>query len=454
MSVQGSILVIDDDEGVLYTAKMVLKPHFEEVYTQDTPQGLEALLGEKRFDVIILDMNFSAGLTSGKEGLRIMQTILAQDPEAHIVVNTAYGDVDLAVAAMKLGAVDFIVKPWPKEKLLAAAQAAYRLGKAQKEVQQLKGERRVLQEQVEKQYPDIITQSAVMHKVLETLEKVAQTDANVLILGENGTGKELIARALHRQSTRSAKAFVKTDVGAIPESLFESELFGHTKGAFTDAKTDRAGRFELASQGTLFLDEIGNLALALQAKLLSALQNRQVYKVGSSRPTPVDIRLVAATNQDLYGMVSEGLFRQDLLYRINTVELIIPPLRQRAEDIPLLIHHFLQLYAEKYNKAALRLRTHTLKKLQSYDWPGNVRELQHATERAVIMSSGEDLSAEDFMPAQRITVAKGASFKVEDLEKDAIQKAISKWEGNLSKAAKELGMGRSTLYRKIERYGL
>ena len=339
--IDGKILVLDDDQGVLYTAKIILKQHFETVVTEKDPAKLDFLLNQHKYDVIVLDMNFSYGLTSGQEGLKLLKRILQKDPEAHVLMNTAYGDIDIAVEAMKEGAVDFLVKPWQKEKLLATVQAIYKLSQTKKEVEELKTSQKILVKDSQREYEDIVSVSESMKPVFHAIEKVAKTDANVLILGENGTGKELIARAIHNQSLRDSENFIKVDLGAVHENLFDSELFGHVKGAFTDAKEDRPGRFEIASGGSLFLDEIGNLSLPLQAKLLTALQFRQITRVGSNKVIPLDIRLVCATNMPLYDMVAENEFRQDLLYRINTVEIKLPPLRERPEDIEPLARHFL-----------------------------------------------------------------------------------------------------------------
>ncbi len=452
----GKILIIDDDVDVLHTAKLILKRQFTTVRTESDPGNLYELLRKETFDVIILDMNFTHGQTGGQEGLHWLNEILKLDPAAHIMMNTAYGDIELAVTAIRQGATDFLVKPWEKEKLLSSVLTVFQLSQSKKEVKQLKHKQKVLNEDAASQFPEMIAVSASMQKVFATLEKVAITDANVLILGENGTGKELVARAIHRQSARAEADFIKVDVGAISQTLFESELFGHAKGAFTDAKEERAGRFEIATGGTLFLDEIGNLSLPLQAKLLTALQNRQIVRVGSNKPIKVDIRLVCATNQSVYGMVADGTFRQDLLYRINTVEIKLPPLRERTEDIPVLATHFLNMYAQKYRKVGMKISKETIKQLQQYNWPGNIRELQHAIERAVIMSDSYELTPDEFLlssPSKK-SEEKNLTYNLEEIEKTAIQQAIKKYQGNLSLAAKELGFGRSTLYRRMEKYGL
>ena len=450
----GKILIIDDDKDVLYTARMILKDHYSLVKTESTPDNIESEIINNDYDVILLDMNFAHGATSGKEGIRLLKKIINIKPDAKVLMNTAYGDIDLAVSAMKDGATDFLVKPWEKEKLISTVKTVFQLSRSEKEIDNLKTKQKILSKDQDRQYSKLLTQSPAMNKVLETIEKVSKTDADILILGENGTGKELVAREIHRKSNRSEETFINVDLGALPESLFESELFGHVKGAFTDAKESRPGRFELANLGTLFLDEIGNLTLPLQAKLLSALQNRQVARVGSSIPISLDIRVISATNRSLEEMIEAGDFRQDLLYRLNTVEINLPPLKERHEDIPLLLAYFLKQYANKYQKSGLRASSSTIKRLGKYHWPGNVREFQHAVERAVIMSESSVLTPDDFLvPSAQIMQSK-SSFKVEDLEKSAIVSALEKCHGNLTKTAIELGFGRSTLYRKMRKYGL
>ena len=455
----GKILLVDDDQHVLYTARMVLKSYFETVRTESSPSQIRDLLSKEHYDVVLLDMNFAPGATSGKEGLQWLKVIRELDPEAGIVMNTAYGDIGLAVAAMKEGATDFLVKPWDKEKLVATITSVYQLSRARREVSRLKSYQRVLNQPARAEEGEMLSRSPAMQNVLRTVEKVAATDANVLILGENGTGKDLLARLIHRQSPRSEEGFVKVDLGAVAATLFESELFGYNKGAFTDAREDRPGRFEIASGGTLFLDQIGNLTLPLQAKLLTVLQNRQVTRVGSHKAIPIDIRLLSATNQPLHQRVGEGAFRQDLLYRVNTVEVTLPPLRERTEDIPLLTEHFLYAYSRKYGKKGLELTPTTLRDLEQYPWPGNIRELQHAVERAVILGENNQLTTADFLKVAQPGYSNGLSqapqsFRVEEVEKHLISEAIRKYQGNLSKAAMELGFGRSTLYRKMEKYGL
>lgn len=454
--IDGKILVLDDDQGVLYTAKMILKQEFVKVVTESDPNKLDFLLNQDTYDVIVLDMNFSYGLTSGKEGIKLLKKVLAKDPNAHVLMNTAYGDIEIAVEAMKEGAIDFLVKPWPKEKLLATVKAIYQLAENKKTAQDLKAGQKILLNDQHKEFTEIVSKSPIMKPVFEVMEKVAQTDANVLILGENGTGKDLVAHAIHNRSHRANENFIKVDLGAISETLFESELFGHVKGAFTDAKEDKPGRLELANKGTLFLDEIGNLSTAMQAKLLTTLQFMQINRVGSNKAIHLDTRLICATNMPLLEMVEKHEFRQDLLFRINTVEIRIPPLRERKEDIEPLARHFLKIYSNKYKKGKMRLNETTVNKLRSYSWPGNVRELQHAIERAIIMSNSHLLAPEDFLLLERPdqNVIATDSYNIEDMEKQAIQNAIRNADGNLTKAAQSLGLGRSTLYRKMTKYKL
>lgn len=450
------ILIVDDDRDVLSTANMVLKQHFTEVITIEEPKEITKLVKEGNVDVVLLDMNFSPGITSGWEGIHWLKTIRELDPKVHVLMNTAYGDIKLAVRAMKHGAVDFIVKPWTREKLLASVQSTLALKRSKEKVSRLQKEQKVLYRDLERGYTDFIAGSRAMKPVLKIIEKVAPTDAIVLILGENGTGKELVAREIQRNSLRQEAPFVKVDLGAFAETLFESELFGHVRGAFTDARESRPGRFEIASGGTLFLDEIGNLDVGMQAKLLTALQSGVITRIGSNSPTPVDVRIICATNKSIYQMVEEGSFRQDLLYRINTVEIPLPPLRERIEDIPLIAFHYLDEFRKKYNKSGLKIGEKAVEKLTAYRWPGNIRELQHAVERAVIMSEGKVLSPGDFLLESKdrsIEVNLG-SGKMEDIEKVAITQALKKGRRNMDQVAKEVGLSRSTLYRKMKKYGL
>jgi DNA-binding NtrC family response regulator len=453
--VAAKILVVDDDPDVLTAARVVLRQKFESVVTENNPQKLNYLLQHNAYDVILLDMNYSAGKTSGKEGLMWLSQILSQNPLQQVVMITAYGDIKLAVEAMKVGAADFIVKPWENEKLEATVHASFQHSQARKELDQLKTRQSQYSRTVHAPDTEIIGNSPLIKQVLATIQKVAATDANVLLLGENGTGKDLVAKYIHQQSLRRDHAFIKVDVGALSANLFESELFGHKKGSFTDAREDRIGRIELANEGTLFLDEVGNLPPSLQVKFLSAIQNREIVPLGSNRPVAVNVRLICATNLDIHAAVEKGHFRQDLLYRINTVEVTLPPLRERPDDVPLLANHFLKVYLGKYRKEEKSISPDAVKFLQQYQWPGNVRELQHAIERAVIMSEHSQLKKQDFLLSNKIQIS-GANeaLNLESMERRAIVKAIEKYEGNMSKVAKELGVGRTTLYRKMIKYGL
>ena len=380
---------------------------------------------------------------------------MKHDRSSVVILITAFGDVEMAVRALKQGATDFILKPWQNEKLIATIATAIKLKQSYNQVDKLKKAKEMLEEQISKPFAEIIGRSSAIQEVFTLTDKVAKTDANVLILGENGTGKELIARAIHQRSLRKENSFVSVDMGAITESLFESELFGHKKGAFTDAREDRPGRFELANGGTLFLDEIGNLSMSLQGKLLSALQSRQVTRVGSNQATPVDIRLICATNMPLHKMVQEGTFRQDLLYRINTVEVRVPPLYERVEDIPLLAQHYLNHYAKKYHKSVKLITPEAMDRLKRYAWPGNIRELQHAIERAVIMTDSDTLQESDFLLSRSLSSgAANNTLNLDEVERTAIAKALQMHSGNISKAADELGLTRASLYRRMEKYGL
>ena len=451
------ILIVDDDQDVLLAAKLFLKQHIKIVHTEKNPENIPNLLKQENYDVILLDMNFSRDATSGKEGFHWLNKIMEIDPAAVVIFITGYGDIELAVQGIKEGATNFILKPWDNKKLLATIQANLKVRSSKEELQDLKTKNQVFLADQNNAWGDLIGQSPAMQQVMTTVKKVAITDANVLILGENGTGKELIARAIHKASKRKDEVFISVDLGAISETLFESELFGYKKGAFTDAKEDRAGRFEAASKGTIFLDEIGNLSTSLQSKLLSVLQNRKVVRLGSNKEIPIDVRLICATNMPLYQMVKENKFRQDLLYRINTVEIPVPPLRDRVEDIPLLVEHFLQVYCKKYKLSNKRVNASTLKRLEKHHWPGNIRELQHAVERAVIMSDANILQPHDFFLSQNDDNSDSNEFEtynLEETERMLIRKVIDKYGGNISKAAKELGLTRASLYRRIEKYGL
>jgi DNA-binding NtrC family response regulator len=456
---RGKILIVDDNEDLLKAAKMYLKRYFAQVDIEKNPEAIPALLGNEDYDVILLDMNFTKDVSSGSEGYYWLEKILQLDPSAVVVLITAYGDVQMAVKAIKAGATDFVLKPWENEKLLATLYSSMKLRETRDEVESLKIKNQEINQAINNKYLDIIGQSPAMQRIFQTIDRVAHTDANVLILGENGTGKELVARAIHRNSRRGQETFVGVDLGSITETLFESELFGHKRGSFTDAKEDRPGRFELANKGTLFLDEIGNLSMPLQAKLLTVLQNRKVSRVGSNKDTPIDIRLICATNMPLYDMVKENRFRQDLLYRINTIEIEIPSLRDRMEDIPLLSAHFLKHYAEKYGKNISKISEAAMARMNKHPWPGNIRELQHALERAVILSNSSVLQPEDFTfnaPAGKETEQplNLDQFNLDEVEKLLIRKVLKKYNGNITQAAAELGLTRSSLYRRLEKHGL
>ena len=457
-SKNGRILVVDDNEDILFALKLLLKPHVEFVLTTSNPNDIPDLIKKQDFDVILLDMNFTKDAISGQEGFDWLAKILELDPSAIVVFITAYGDAEKAVKAIKAGATDFILKPWQNEKLIATISSAVKLKQSQKEVSDLKEKQKEISNVMDSPFHDFVGKSESMMEVFTTIKKVAQTDANVLILGENGTGKELVARALHRDSPRNEEVFISVDLGSIAETLFESELFGHERGAFTDAKKDKPGRFEIASSGTLFLDEIGNLSLPLQSKLLTVIERREVTRVGSNKSKPVDVRLVCATNNNIHQMVNESTFRQDLLYRINTVEIHLPPLRERYGDIPLLANHFLGVYSKKYKKNIRSISGEAMKKLEGYKWPGNVRELQHAIERAIIMSDNNVLEPDDFfLSNQHASKGQGVEFEtfnLDDIERTVITKVLKQFQGNITQAANELGITRTSLYRRMEKYDL
>lgn len=451
------ILAVDDNVDILFALKLLLKQHFTEIVTEENPEKIPQLLTENDFDVILLDMNFGKDAISGKEGFHWLEKILEIDPSAVVIFITAYGDVENAVKAIRKGATNFVNKPWQNEKLVATISSAVKLRASRLEITDLKHRQSGFKAILNEPFGDFIGASQGMQKVFATIQKVAKTDASVLILGENGTGKELVARSLHKNSLRKNEMFINVDLGAITETLFESELFGHVKGAFTDAKTERAGRFEIASGGTLFLDEIGNLSLPLQAKLLTVLERREVIRVGSNKARPIDIRLICATNMPIQQMIEEEKFREDLLYRVNTVEIKIPPLRERIEDIPLLTNHFLHIYNKKYKKKIRDLSSQTLKKLQQYNWPGNVRELQHSIERAVIMTDTSILQPYDFhlsSKKEKVDELELSDYNLENVEKVIIQKVLKKHIGNVSSAAKELGLTRTSLYRRMEKHDI
>ncbi len=453
----GKVLAIDDNEDILFALKLLLKPHLEIIDTSNNPEMITEFLKKDQYDVILLDMNYTKDAISGQEGFHWLKKIIEIDPDAVVVFITAYGDAEKAVRAIKAGATDFVLKPWQNEKLLATISSSVKLRRSRMENTTLKYKQKELIAALDQPFNEFIGNSQQMQTVFTTIQKVARTDANVLILGENGTGKELVARALHRNSLRKDEVFISVDLGSITETLFESELFGHEKGAFTDAKTQKQGRFEIASNGTLFLDEIGNLSIPLQSKLLTVLERLEITRVGATKPMAIDVRLICATNYDIHKNVSENLFRQDLLYRINTVEIHLPPLREREGDISLLANHFLQLYSKKYKKSLKGISGSALKKLNQYSWPGNVRELQHALERAAILCENNTLEPEDFMlssSSKRTDEVELESYNLEDIEKQIITKVLKQQQGNITLAAKDLGLTRTSLYRRMEKYGL
>ena len=451
----GKILIVDDNEDVLFALNLLLEPYTEKIKVATTPDRIEYFMTTFHPDLILLDMNFSRDAISGQEGFESLKQILQIDPQAIVIFMTAYADTDKAVRAIKAGATDFIPKPWEKDKLLATLTSGMRLRQSQQEVSILKEQVEVLSGQNTSEN-DIIGESSVMQEVFTTINKLSNTDANILILGENGTGKDVIARLIYRCSPRYGKPFVTIDLGSIPEQLFESELFGFEKGAFTDAKKSKAGRMEVATSGTLFLDEIGNLSLPMQSKLVTAIEKRQISRLGSTQTVPIDVRLICATNADIRQMVEDGNFRQDLLYRINTIEIHIPPLRERGNDIILLADHFLDRYTRKYKKKIHGLTREAKNKLLKYAWPGNVRELQHTIERAVILGDGSMLKPENFLfhTTSKQKKEEEVILNLEQLERQAIEKALRISNGNISRAAEYLGITRFALYRKLEKLGL
>jgi DNA-binding NtrC family response regulator len=435
---------------------MFLKQLFTFVAAESNPVKIVKLMDQERFDVILLDMNFTAGKEDGSEGIYWLGKILEKDPCTVVVFVTAFGGVDLAVESMKSGAFDFIVKPWKNDKLLGVIRTALKLSETRRAAEKYRQRQDLLLQDMDHQSGNVIGRSLAMEQIFNTIGKVAETDANILLSGENGTGKEIIAREIHKRSVRKDEVFISIDLGSIHENLFESELFGHARGAFTDAHQDKAGRFEIASGGTLFLDEIGNLTLPLQAKLLSVLEKRKLTRLGSNKEKPIDVRLICATNMPIYDMTRRKEFREDLLYRINTVEIRVPPLRERTGDIPLLAGFFLKLYTRKYNKSGLRIPQATISRLEKYDWPGNVRELKHAIERAVILSEGEVLEFGDLLTDLSHYSGKPdeESLNIMEMEKRCILMAISRNKGNITRAASDLGIARTALYRRLNKYGL
>ena len=447
MAKAGKLLIVDDNRSILSAVKLLTESFFEEVLTLPSPNTLISTLQKAAPDVVLLDMNFHAGINTGNEGIYWLREVQQKYPEIKVVLFTAYADIELAVKAMKEGAFDFVVKPWDNAKLIATLQNAY---KATKEKTKKSAKPAPATENRVEMYWG---ESAEMKRIRQMVERVAITDANILLTGENGTGKEVLAREIHRQSARCRRAMVSLDMGAIPDTLFESELFGHTKGAFTDARTDREGKFETANGSTLFMDEIGNLPLHLQAKMLAVLQNRAVTRLGANVATPVDIRLISATNRDLHEAVAKGEFRQDLLFRINTIHIHIPPLRNRKEDIVPLAERFIERYAQKYGKADLMLSGDAAEKLTNHSWEGNIRELQNTIEKAVIMCDG-DIISPDHLELHTSQRPLNESQTLEEMERQTIANAIAQCGGNLSQGAQQLGITRQTLYNKIKRYGL
>jgi DNA-binding NtrC family response regulator len=453
---KGTVLVVDDHKNVLKALVQLLETEFEQVLSSSDPRQIPELLKENPVDVVLLDMNFSAGLNLGDEGLFWLKEILDHDGDIVVVMITAYGDVELAVKAMKIGATDFILKPWDNEKLLATMKSALKLRRSQLEITNLRNKQIHMSHDIDRYHDRLIGSSRAMLQVYETIQKVAETDTNVLLLGENGTGKELVAREIHRKSRRAKEIFVTVDMGSLSETLFESEIFGHIKGAYTDAKEDRAGRIEIASGGTLFLDEIGNLSLAMQVKLLTVLQNFTVTRLGSNHPRKIDFRLICATNQDLKKLIGDHLFREDLYFRINTIEIGIPPLRERDEDILLLTEYFLKKYCEKYERSPKKISAKAMDLLMKYNWPGNIRELKHTIEKAVILSDSNVLKPADIMlPRFNVSsVSQSKPMKLSEIEKQAIKDALDNNLGNVSEAAKQLGLSRQTIYNKMIKYHL
>jgi len=450
----GKILIVDDNKNILSALELLLMPYYKTVKSISNPNQLTSLTNLESFDVVLLDMNFKAGVNSGNEGLFWLSEIKKKAPNIIVIMITAYGAIDLAVASLKKGASDFVLKPWNNEKLLTTIKTSFLLVKSQKEVGLLKKKQAQLKDVINRKKNLIIGNSKAITTVLKLVHKVAKTDANVLVTGENGTGKELIARELHAVSQRNTEVFITVDMGAIAENLFESELFGHVRGAFTDAKEDRVGKFEAANGGTLFLDEIGNLSLGMQAKLLSAIQNRKITRVGTNEEITFDIRLICATNCDLDTMVQQGKFREDLLYRINTIHVEVPALRYRNKDILLMADFFIKRFAHKYGKGNLKINEAVEQKFLGYKWPGNVRELQHTIERAVILSDQNELKPIDFLlKNQTATIATNINMPntIEEMERLMIDKALNENEGNYSATANQLGISRQTLYNKIKK---
>ena len=451
---EGRILIVDDNKSALSALRLLLQIDFELISTLSNPNHIASELGKNEFDLVLLDMNFSAGISTGNEGLYWLDEIKKLAPATEVIMITAYGDIELAVKALKRGAADFILKPWENEKLIATLHSAYKLRQSNLKVHSLIQREKSLKREFNAEQRIMVGNSPALLRVMKMIHKVAKTDANVLITGENGTGKELVAREIHNKSHRFQEIMVTVDMGAIPETLFESELFGHKKGSYTDAHEDRIGKIQLADKGTLFFDEIGNLSLPMQSKLLVALESRTIVPVGSNMPVPVDIRLISATNRNLDELTAAQHFRQDLLYRLNTIRIEIPPLRERGEDIELLINFFLRSFKKKYNKPFLTINPQAIGKLSSYSWPGNIRELQHTIEKAVILAESGTLKPEDFIFKTSARKPQGVPATIEDMERGLIEEAMEKHNGNITAMADQLGISRQTLYNKIKRYDL
>jgi DNA-binding NtrC family response regulator len=463
MVIEGKILIVDDDQDILTAGKLLLKRHFSQVMICNSPQNIPKLMADNRFDAVLLDMNFSPGESSGAQGYNWLKKILEIDPQSVVVLITAHGGIDVAVEAMKLGATDFVAKPWQNEKLVATLTTAVLLGKTRNEATELRHTNQLLALDTNNaQQQPLLAQSAVMQHVHSLIEKSAPTDANVLILGENGTGKELVARELHRQSLRADHVFMSVDLGAMSETLFESELFGHKKGAFTGANEHRVGRLQAANGGTLFLDEVGNLPLHLQAKLLTILEQRKVTPLGTNKAIAFDVRVIAATNIPKQDLNNESRFRQDLLFRLNTVEITLPPLRDREADVEPIANHYIAFYSRKYKKPEKTITADALEIIKHYPWPGNVRALRHAIERAIILSESEQLSVGDFQLSHVVqtntknepAIDETAELNLDKVEKSTIETALKQYRYNISHTAKALGLTRAALYRRMEKHGL
>jgi two-component system response regulator HydG len=453
--IKGTLLIVDDNKGIISALEKSMQKEFEKVISITDPNRINEILRLNDIDLLMLDMNFRSGIHNGNEGIFWMNEIFNYDRNISVIIITASGDIELAVRAIREGAVDFILKPWNNSKLLATINAAWQLRLSRLEASDLKTDNQQLKKEINRGGEKLVLgASPTMINVMNIVQKVAGTDANVLITGENGTGKELVAREIHNRSKRATELLVSVDMGSITETLLESELFGHVKGAFTDAGEDRKGKFEAANKGTLFLDEIGNLSLHSQAKLLSVLQNRYVVKVGANKQIPVDIRLVCATNCDLFTMVAEGRFREDLLYRINTIMIEVPPLRDRVDDIPILANYFLRIHGERYGKSSLKMSTHALEKLANHTWPGNVRELQHTIEKAVIMSDSSVLKPTDFAFNSSHREILHSEMTLEEMEKKMILDSLKRYNNNISVVAGKLGLTRQTLYNKMRKFDL